>query len=102
MQSSPPENPAWHQREVQDLAQEHLVDPALGLHEAEALLRSERHGANELQASGKRGLMALLLSPLYLVGVWLGSKLYGKLDAALMRRWTLIFLIVVSSVVLSL
>ena len=56
MQSSPPENHAWHQREVQDLAQEHLVDPALGLHEAEALLRSERHGANELQASRKRAV----------------------------------------------
>jgi hypothetical protein len=51
---------------------------------------------------GPNGLMALLLSPLYLVGVWLGSRLYGKLDAALMRRWTLIFLIVVSSVVLAL
>ncbi len=61
MQSSPPENHAWHQREVQDLAKEHLVDPALGLHEAEALLRSERNGANELQASRKRGLLVLLL-----------------------------------------
>ena len=51
---------------------------------------------------GPNGLMALMLSPLYLGGVWLGSRLYGKLDAAQMRRWTLIFLIVVSSVVLAL
>lgn len=51
---------------------------------------------------GPNGLTALLLSPFYLGGVWLGSRLYGKLDAALMRRWTLIFLIVVSSVVLAL
>ncbi len=51
---------------------------------------------------GPNGLMALLLSPLYLGGVWLGSKLYGKLDAAAMRRATLVFLIVVSSTVLAL
>ena len=51
---------------------------------------------------GPNGMTALLLSPLYLGGVWLGSRLYGKLDAALMRRWTLIFLVVVSAGVLSL
>lgn len=51
---------------------------------------------------GPNGLTALLLSPLYLCGVWLGSQLYGKLDAAFMRRWTLIFLVVASSVVLAL
>ena len=51
---------------------------------------------------GPNGLLALLLSPLYLAGVWLGSRLYGKLDAASMRRWTLIFLLAVSSVVLAL
>ena len=51
---------------------------------------------------GPNGMTALLLSPLYLGGAWLGSQLYGKLDAAQMRRWTLIFLIVISSVVLAL
>ena len=51
---------------------------------------------------GPNGLMALLLSPLYLGGVWLGSRLYGRLDAGFMRRWTLVFLVVVSIVVLAL
>jgi uncharacterized membrane protein YfcA len=51
---------------------------------------------------GPNGLLALLLSPLYLGGVWLGSRLYGKLDAARMRRGTLIFLVVISTVVLAL
>lgn len=51
---------------------------------------------------GPNSLTALLLSPLFLGGVWLGSRLYGKLDAAQMRRWTLIFLVVVSAGVLSL
>ena len=48
------------------------------------------------------GFTALLLSPLYLGGVWLGSHLFGRIDAAAMRRWTLIFLVVVSALVLSL
>ena len=48
------------------------------------------------------GFTALLLSPLYLGGVWLGSHLFGRIDAAAMRRWTLIFLVMVSALVLSL
>ncbi|TRZ65104.1 MAG: sulfite exporter TauE/SafE family protein [Rhodocyclaceae bacterium] len=51
---------------------------------------------------GPNALTALLLSPVYFGGVWLGSRLYGRIDAAIMRRWTLIFLVVVSAVVLAL
>ena len=51
---------------------------------------------------GATGLTALILSPLYFGGVWLGSHLFGRLDAAAMRRWTLIFLVVVSAIVLAL
>jgi len=51
---------------------------------------------------GPVALTALLLSPLYLGGVWLGSRLYGRVDASAMRRWTLIFLLVVSGAVLAL
>lgn len=50
---------------------------------------------------GPNGLTALLLSPLYFGGVWLGSHLYGRADAAFMRRWTLVFLVVVSGAVLA-
>ena len=50
---------------------------------------------------GPTALTALSLSPLYFGGVWLGSHLYGRADAALMRRWTLVFLVVVSGVVLA-
>lgn len=51
---------------------------------------------------GPNALTALALSPLYLGGVWLGAKLWGRLDAAAMRRATLVFLVAVSSVVLML
>jgi len=51
---------------------------------------------------GSIALTALLLSPLYFGGVWLGSRLYRRIDASAMRRWTLIFLVVVSAVILAL
>ncbi len=55
-----PENTAWHQREVHEVAHEHRVDPTLGLHEEEVRRRVERHGPNELQSHGPRGPLALL------------------------------------------
>lgn len=47
-------------------------------------------------------IIALQLSPFYFGGVWLGSHMYGRLHAAAMRRWTLIFLLVISAIVLAL
>ena len=42
---------------------------------------------------------ALALSPMYFGGVWLGGHLFGRLDAATMRRGTLVFLVIVSGAV---
>src|SRR5450830_837418 len=55
-----PDTPAWHEREVHDLAREHAVDPAQGLAEGEIQQRVERHGPNELQGHKKRGPLTLL------------------------------------------
>jgi len=44
-------------------------------------------------------LTALALSPMYFGGVWLGGHLFGRLDAATMRRGTLVFLVIVSGAV---
>ena len=52
--------------------------------------------------NGAIALEALQLSPLYFGGVWLGSRLYGRIDDSAMRRWTLVFLVVVSGIVLAL
>ena len=51
---------------------------------------------------GPNALTAALISPPYFAGVWLGSRLYGRIDPAAMRRWTLIFMAVVSVAVLAL
>jgi uncharacterized membrane protein YfcA len=49
---------------------------------------------------GGNALTALMLSPFYLCGVWLGSRLFGYADPSALRLWTLIFLVVVSGTVL--
>jgi uncharacterized protein len=45
-------------------------------------------------------LTALLLSPLYYAGIWLGSRLFYRISDRAFRRWTLLFLVAVSGVVL--
>jgi len=51
----------WHLREAHELAREHGVDPARGLHHDEAQARAARHGPNELRAMTRRGPLALLI-----------------------------------------
>ncbi|MDP1655749.1 MAG: cation-translocating P-type ATPase [Hylemonella sp.] len=50
----------WHLRDAHDLVREHGVDPAHGLHEAEAGRRRADHGPNVLAQSKTRGPLALL------------------------------------------
>jgi uncharacterized membrane protein YfcA len=45
---------------------------------------------------------ALILSPFYFGGVGIGSRLYSHVDPNAVRRWTLIFLIIVSGAILGL
>lgn len=45
-------------------------------------------------------LTALLLSPPYYIGIWLGGHLFRRISERLFRRWTLLFLVLVSSIVL--
>jgi uncharacterized membrane protein YfcA len=45
-------------------------------------------------------LTALALAPPFYAGVWLGGHLFGRISEAVFRRWTLIFLVVISSVIL--
>jgi uncharacterized membrane protein YfcA len=47
-------------------------------------------------------MTALQLGPIYFGSVWLGARLYGRVEPSAMRRWTLIFLLVVSGAVIAL
>lgn len=52
--------------------------------------------------SGENATTALILSPFYFGGVAIGSRLYGRVDPDAIRRWTLIFLVIVSAAILGL
>ncbi|MEO7399704.1 MAG: cation-translocating P-type ATPase [Polaromonas sp.] len=52
--TSPPAHGNWHLRDAHELAREHGVDPASGLHEQQVSQRTLQHGANELPSSGRR------------------------------------------------
>ena len=58
--SSPPPGD-WHLRDAHELAREHGVDPASGLHADQVTQRVLQHGANELPTSGSRSLWSLLV-----------------------------------------
>lgn len=61
-QDPPPSvNEHWHLRDAQELARQHGVDPAHGLHEEEANRRARHHGPNEIQGRPGRSLAAQLL-----------------------------------------
>ncbi len=46
----------WHLKDADELARQHGVDPALGLHAHEASRRAQHHGPNEIQLRPGRGL----------------------------------------------
>ncbi len=46
----------WHLQDAHELARQHGVDPALGLHEEEASRRAGHHGLNEIQGRPGRSL----------------------------------------------
>jgi len=73
----------WHLRDVHDVAREHGVDPAVGLHDDQVNERATRHGANELAQSSGRGIFSLIVEQfrdfmiLVLIGAAVISGLIG-------------------------
>ncbi len=55
------DQPGWHLREVQDLLNQHAVNPAQGLSHDEAARRLAHYGPNALQNKTQRGPLKLLI-----------------------------------------
>jgi Ca2+-transporting ATPase len=49
----------WHLQDAGDLARQHGVDPALGLHPQEVNRRTQQHGPNEIRGRPPRSLLGL-------------------------------------------
>ena len=60
-ESPPPPQAQWHLQDGAELARQHGVDPAQGLHQEEANRRAVQHGLNEIRRRAGRSLASLLL-----------------------------------------
>jgi len=96
-----PDNNAWHQREVHELAAQHTVDPSHGLAPSEVQLRVERHGTNELQSLARRGPLALLLEQFtdFMVLVLLAAAVISGVIGDLVDTLAILVIVVLNAVI---
>ncbi len=76
-----PQKHHWHLRDGQELAREHGVDPAHGLHAHEVAERARQHGPNALPQTASRSGWALLLEQFsdFMILVLLGAAVVSGL-----------------------
>ena len=92
---------SWHLREVHALADEHAVDLAQGLSDAQVQLRAQTHGPNELLNHARRGPMALLLDQFkdFMVMVLLGAAVVSGVIGDLTDTLAIIVIVVLNAVI---
>ena len=94
-------DPGWHLRDAHELAREHGVDPTSGLHEAEASERAQRHGANELAETARRGWPALLLDQFkdFMILVLLAAALVSGVIGDLVDTLAIVVIVVLNAAI---
>ncbi|MCF8161153.1 MAG: cation-translocating P-type ATPase [Polaromonas sp.] len=96
-----PDQRAWHQREVHELAAEHAVDPEHGLHPAEVERRMTLHGPNELPGRAQRGPLAILAAQFtdFMVLVLLAAAVVSGLIGDLIDTVAILVIVVLNAVI---
>jgi Ca2+-transporting ATPase len=91
----------WHLRDAQELAREHGVDPAHGLHEAEADLRAQKHGANELTSTARNSWPGLLADQFkdFMVLVLLAAAVVSGVIGELIDTLAIVVIVVLNAVI---
>jgi len=91
----------WHLRDAQELAREHGVDPAHGLHEAEADLRAQKHGANELTSTARSSWPGLLADQFkdFMVLVLLAAAVVSGVIGELIDTLAIVVIVVLNAVI---
>ncbi len=91
----------WHQRDVQDLLQEHAVDPDHGLSHDEVALRQDRHGPNQLQSQTLRSPWRLLLAQFtdFMVLVLLVAAVVSGVIGDLIDTVAILVIVVLNAVI---
>ncbi len=96
-----PEPRTWHQREAHELAAEHAVDPAHGLHPAEVERRLGLHGPNELPSRAQRGPLSILAAQFtdFMVLVLLAAAVVSGLLGDLIDTVAILVIVVLNAVI---
>ncbi len=92
---------AWHLQEVHILADEHAVDLAQGLSDAQVQLRAQTHGPNELPNHARRGPLALMLDQFkdFMVLVLLGAAVVSGVIGDLTDTLAIVVIVVLNAVI---
>jgi Ca2+-transporting ATPase len=99
--SLPPQDKSWHLRDGQELAREHGVDPAHGLHAHEVTERALQHGPNALPNGANRSFWALLLEQFsdFMILVLLGAAVISGLVGDLVDTLVILTIVVLNAAI---
>jgi Ca2+-transporting ATPase len=91
----------WHLRDAKELASEHGVDPALGLPDAEAGERIQRHGPNELSGKAGSSWLALLADQFkdFMVLVLIAAAVVSGVIGELVDTLAIVVIVVLNAVI---
>ena len=91
----------WHLRDAHELASEHGVNPALGLPDAEAGERIQRHGPNELTSKAGSSWLALLADQFkdFMVLVLIAAAVVSGVIGELVDTLAIVVIVVLNAVI---
>ena len=91
----------WHLHDAHELARQHGVDPAHGLHEEEVSRRAEHHGLNEIQARPGRGPMGMLLDQFkdFMILVLIAAAVVSGVIGDLIDTLAILVIVVLNAVI---
>jgi len=91
----------WHLRDAKELASEHGVNPTLGLPDAEAGERIQRHGLNELSGKAGSSWLALLADQFkdFMVLVLIAAAVASGVIGELVDTLAIVVIVVLNAVI---
>jgi Ca2+-transporting ATPase len=97
----PQSDKSWHLRDAGQLAREHGVDPAHGLHAHQVLERALQHGPNALPSGASRSLLALLWEQFsdFMILVLLGAAVISGLVGDLVDTLVILTIVVLNAAI---
>ena len=91
----------WHLHDAQELARQHGVDPAHGLHEDEASRRAQQHGPNEIQGRPGRSLWAQFIDQFkdFMVLVLIAAAVISGVIGDLIDTLAILLIVLLNAVI---